>query len=370
VNVPHSGNANETWVVSIGRKLGGLAADLELKEFPFDRQNATVHIESAKYVTSELTWVISPQVRDSLQKATVGGWDNGIARAFVTNFTYDALEESYARLTFAKLLRRQYDYYMSRVFSNIIMLVIMAFFVVFIRATEPDRLGFVQSAFLGVVSWLFVLNAEVGCAGRKGRRAIPPFHSLTLSLSHSPSPPSPPPPPPCAPVQVPKVGYLTRLDAFTQVSFAVIFAQYIYHAVHWGFFKTYDRKLGRLTDDDDGEVATSFPDGQAKGLNNGSFAVQNPLNSNGAAARSVEGAEAGIEAAAAAGGAPAAAGESAVMRVCCHCPLPCSVSGNWKHFNPHRQLDFAFTMVLAVTYAIAVAGVVGEGIVNLNDDQG
>jgi hypothetical protein len=171
-------------------------------------------------------------------------------------------------------------------------------------------------------------------------------------------------------VQVPKVGYLTRLDAFTQVSFAVIFAQYIYHAVHWGFFKTYDRKLGRLTDDDDGEVATSFPDGQAKGLNNGSFAVQNPLNSNGAAARSVEGAEAGIEAAAAAGGAPAAAGESAVMRVCCHCPLPCSVSGNWKHFNPHRQLDFAFTMVLAVTYAIAVAGVVGEGIVNLNDDQG
>lgn len=325
VNVPSSGNANETWVVSIGRKIGGLAADLELKEFPFDRQNATVNIESAKYVSSDLTWVISPQVRESLRDATVGGWDNGIARAYVTNFTYAALEESYARLTFAKLLRRQYAYYMSRVFSNIIMLVIMAFFVVFIRATEPDRLGFVQSAFLGVVSWLFVLNAEV-----------------------------------------PKVGYLTRLDAFTQVSFAVIFAQYIYHAVHWGFFKTYDRKLGRLTDDDDyGEVPVG--PGPAKEPN--SFAVQNPLNSNGAAAvRSGAGPEAEIEAAAV--GAGAAAGESALMRVCCHCPLPCSINGNWKHFNPHRQLDFAFTMVLAITYAIAVAGVVGEGIVNLNDDQG
>ena len=200
---------NETWVLAIGRKIGSFTADLQLVEFPFDRQNASILMESSAYKSSELVWRLPDNIMDGLNEIEVGGWDNAGVNIQVINYTYPALEEDYSRLIISKLLIRQYGYYLSRVFSNVIILVIMAFAVAFVRATEPDRLGFVQACFLGVVSWLFVLNAEV-----------------------------------------PKVGYLTRLDAFTQTSFAVIFAQYLYHAIHWGYFKTYDRHLGRLTDDE------------------------------------------------------------------------------------------------------------------------
>lgn len=55
--------------------------------------------------------------------------------------------------------------YVSKVVSNIIMLVVMAAAVAFIPPADPNRLGFPQASFLGVVSWLFVLADETPHVG-------------------------------------------------------------------------------------------------------------------------------------------------------------------------------------------------------------
>jgi hypothetical protein len=39
-SVSASGDANETWVVATGRKVGPFIAELQLEEFPFDKQSS------------------------------------------------------------------------------------------------------------------------------------------------------------------------------------------------------------------------------------------------------------------------------------------------------------------------------------------
>ena len=195
VGVTASGDTNETWVIGSGRKIASFIADLQLEEFPFDKQNATVMLESLMFNSDDLRWVASDYSRKAIElyDKEVSGWDNDGTSLFITNYTYLSYDEQYSRVVFSKQLGRQYTYYLSRIVSNIIMIVIMGLAVAFAQTTESERMGSTQAAFLGVVSWLFVLNADV-----------------------------------------PKVGYLTRLDSFIQLSFAIIFIQFLGHAFHWG----------------------------------------------------------------------------------------------------------------------------------------
>ena len=41
----------------------------------------------------------------------------------------------------------------------------MALLVLFVPGDEPDRLGFVQSSFLGIVSWQFILVSSTPVTG-------------------------------------------------------------------------------------------------------------------------------------------------------------------------------------------------------------
>jgi hypothetical protein len=300
----------------------------------------------------------------------------------------------------SKTLQREYSYYVSRVCSNIILLVIMAAFVAFVNAKEADRLGFVQASFLGVVSWLFVLNAEV-----------------------------------------PKVGYLTRLDAFINVSFACIFAQYVYHAVHWGLYKTIDRCMGREveceSDSEDESAAEPQHHYHKKGHHHhpapgvaapgtdAAVAVASGTNvvvvapsrlsragsrdeSSGLPSAAVDPLSPGgvtVNAMASPAPSPAASPASSCVatssdvamattlgsatQAALHvsaAPLqaapkakkgkqphavfkrracgtfPCSWYGEWHLFNPHRKLDVVVTSVIMVVYACAVAAIIGQGI--------
>lgn len=80
-------------------------------------------------------------------------------------------------------------------------LVAMALLVLFVPGNEPDRLGFVQSSFLGIVSWQFILVAST-----------------------------------------PVTGYNTVLDNFMLVSMSVVFAVYFWNACRIGFFEWLEGK--------------------------------------------------------------------------------------------------------------------------------
>jgi len=295
----------------------------------------------------------------------------------------------------SKTLQREYSYYVSRVCSNIILLVIMAAFVAFVNAKEADRLGFVQASFLGVVSWLFVLNAEV-----------------------------------------PKVGYLTRLDAFINVSFACIFAQYVYHAVHWGLYKTIDRCMGREVEcesdsEDEGaaepqhhyhkkghhhhpapgaaapgadaavavasgtnvvviapsrlsragsrDESSGLPSAAVDPLSPGGVTVNAMASPASSPNSSPVATSSDVAMATTLGSAPRAAlhvsaapqpaskpkkgkqPHAVFKRRACG-TWPFSWYGEWALFNPHRKLDVVVTSVIMVVYACAVAAIIGQGI--------
>lgn len=119
-----------------------------------DTQRFNIIVESTLWTTKDLVWYPAPGLLSGLNPPAlkVDSWDKKEASVLNITHHYDALDEDYARLTMSISLLRQSGYYMSRVVSNIIMLVIMASAVAFIPGAEADRLGFVQACFLGVVS--------------------------------------------------------------------------------------------------------------------------------------------------------------------------------------------------------------------------
>ena len=82
-------NPNETWVVFNGRKQGQFAAELDLREFPFDQQIARVVLES-EWKNNTLVWRPAPQILDGLEPPglVVDGWAQAGVDVKLTNFYY------------------------------------------------------------------------------------------------------------------------------------------------------------------------------------------------------------------------------------------------------------------------------------------
>jgi len=97
-----------------------------LREFPYDMQLAQVVLES-QHTNDTLRWVPASTLTRGLMPAglEMDGWD--LLRAFYqqSDNYYPALEESYNRLTMLVHVRRQSDYYTTRIVANVALLVIM-----------------------------------------------------------------------------------------------------------------------------------------------------------------------------------------------------------------------------------------------------
>ena len=117
---------NETWVVGVGRKQGAFVAELELKYFPFDRQNASIIMESSKYEAADLQFIPLNIIKGINAAGTIGGWDALSADSSISNYTYPAMKQSFSRAVFTKMLARQYRYYLSRIVTNVVMIVVMS----------------------------------------------------------------------------------------------------------------------------------------------------------------------------------------------------------------------------------------------------
>lgn len=98
----------------------------------------------------------------------------------------------------------------------------MALMVLFVPGDEPDRLGFVQSSFLGIVSWQFILVSST-----------------------------------------PVTGYNTKLDNFMLISMVVVFLAYFWNSVRIGFYD-YVTKLHNQFLADGGGGDTSATTGEEK----------------------------------------------------------------------------------------------------------
>lgn len=215
---------------------------------------------------------------------------------------------------------------------------LQAFLVVFINGDQPDRLGFVQTSFLGVVSWLFVLNSET-----------------------------------------PKIGYLTTLDSFTQLTFAAIFVQYLYVAFHQGFYKLLHRQrsgwhgpasfmspssrhaLSPAGLSSPVSVQTGKPRLQTSHEEEGTGGtgmLDNPMHAVGIDMGAAE--ERGED---------KARGERASGVLQRMCPAPCQrVGRRLTNLRYHKRVDLAFAFAIVLSYSIGVGVIIGMGVAQANAD--
>ena len=182
------------WSLCQIRQQVTLDTELQLHDFPFDVQNAEIVLESFSMLVDAMTFRPVKGIEQGLLPkegpGAVSGWSIiGLSVATYPH-TYDTLEETYHQLRLTLLVQRQADYYVTRYVWGTVFLVAMALLVLFVPGDVPDRLGFVQSSFLGIVSWQFILVSSA-----------------------------------------PVTGYNTRLDNFMLVSMVIVFMTYVYNSV-------------------------------------------------------------------------------------------------------------------------------------------
>ena len=177
------------WCECRGRAQVTLDAELLLKSFPFDVQSANIIIEAYLYDVDELVWVPVPSISAGLippqGRGGVPGWDIASTSATVSEEEYPIFNETYSRLKLSLRLARIPDFYISKYVWGVVFLVAMALLVLLVPGNEPDRLGFVQSSFLGIVSWQFVIVSSTpvtGCAfaARPSSRTLSPASTPTF----------------------------------------------------------------------------------------------------------------------------------------------------------------------------------------------
>jgi len=289
--------AQGTWVVGQSRQRATLAAKLNLAAFPYDSQVPGIIVESSNWDSNELKWVPTKGAADGIvpegdKSEVVGGWIVTGSSASEADYFYKSFDQHFSRLSMEVRIDRQSFYYTSRFVFGVAVLVVMAILVLFMVGEEPDRLGFVQSSFLGVISFEFI---------------------LVLIL--------------------PPLGYNTRIDNFMGLSFGIIFIIYVYNAFRIGYFKTIEKLSGR--DGDEGEGEKGADAGAASG-------TVNPMH-----AAKHAGSEKGGEEE------PARPLENNLRKVFTVKRISCCWAGSWENLNPHRKLDVLFGSMVGFMYVVA-----------------
>lgn len=187
------------WVWAQARITGRFAAALSLQDFPFDAQNASIILESVVHTNTSVQFVPAEalDVVALPRSLAVIGWNRRGVEVSVSDYYYEGFAESYSRFTLKVLLQRDSDYYTSRIVVNVILLVLMAAGLSWLRADEPDRMAGLLALFATVVSFLFVITGST-----------------------------------------PAVSYRTRLDSFINYSFATIFAFFVSSGILYVFYQT------------------------------------------------------------------------------------------------------------------------------------
>lgn len=196
---------NQTWIKSDQRFIGDFLTTLNLRDFPFDKQNAIIKIESATYNTEVVKLAPFPsmmegKVSDNILPAgfSVVEWEledpegNGYVDIVTEDHYYSVFEESYSQFRIDVTLQRLPEYYLYKIVSGIILLVYMCIMVIALAVEEPDRMMGTLTVFLALVSFTFITGSDV-----------------------------------------PKVAYQTRIDVFITFSFFTTFFMMLEHSVNY-----------------------------------------------------------------------------------------------------------------------------------------
>jgi hypothetical protein len=161
------------WVIAQMRTQATVNAVLILKRYPFDTQLLSVQIESSTSQAFDVVFIPTPGCGAGFKpRGGIDGWNITDSSAVSSLHVYATFGETFSQLTLSLGVTRLSEPLVQRYVWGVTFLVAMGVLVLCVRADEPDRLGFVQSSFLGIVSWQFILVSSTPNLGYSTRLDI------------------------------------------------------------------------------------------------------------------------------------------------------------------------------------------------------
>ena len=177
---------NIPWVVIDTRYVGIFRASIVLADFPYDTQRLGINVELSNKDQTAAVFVINPGYNFMSYAPPLTEWQILSVNSSVTTSYYAVFNSQYSRANFLVTLRRFPGYYINKIVIGVIILVLISSGTFFMDTNMADRAAVAATAYLGVVTYLFIVTQDV-----------------------------------------PKVPYITRLDSFITMSQWFIFVNYV-----------------------------------------------------------------------------------------------------------------------------------------------
>jgi hypothetical protein len=129
------------WLTLYARVAGTFFAPFQLGDFPFDRQNVPVVLESRDWPSAQLRFRAAPQGLGAVLPPGlfVPGFALVSASSSEVPHYYSAFADSYSKLSVTVLVTRNSAYYLIKAGSNVILLVLMALLAALLRPQDANR---------------------------------------------------------------------------------------------------------------------------------------------------------------------------------------------------------------------------------------
>lgn len=196
-------DSGELWLEYNQRFIGRFGTPLSLQDFPFDEQFARVLLDSAMWPSSQVRFLPYPDFVATLFDSNfeVPEWTFVEGSLTLVDTDYP-MDDTYSWLVAAVKLQRSPEYYMFKVVAGSILLVFMGILCFTLSLDTTDRLMGTITVFLALINFMFVTGNSL-----------------------------------------PKVPYLTRVDAFLSWSFFTVFLMALQHAIGYLYRESKPTKL-------------------------------------------------------------------------------------------------------------------------------
>jgi hypothetical protein len=140
-------------VVLRQRLAGPLAADLDLREFPFDTQRLTVDIISYRYAPDELVFSSESQMIAEPDNLRAGGWTFAALEPEMSIFRLSESGRGSSQLTFAVIAKREAGYYAITLALPMTLILILAWLVHWLPPDlVPARMGMASATVFSLIA--------------------------------------------------------------------------------------------------------------------------------------------------------------------------------------------------------------------------
>jgi hypothetical protein len=163
LQLPRIASIDDLGNVTYRQRLSGeLAVNLELEEFPFDKQRLPIDFVSYQYSPDEVRFSVDTDVRGNAESFSAAGWNISIAEPEFGEFTIPDIKVTRSRLTYYLEAERVSKYYMLTMFLPMSLIVFMSWTVFWLQPDiVPARIGISTASIFSLLALGFSIRLSL-----------------------------------------------------------------------------------------------------------------------------------------------------------------------------------------------------------------